>query len=216
MSLSSFARIFMPKDKVFYGLFEQMTANLKKMSAVLITAMQEHNIKARDILLRQLHDLEHECDEVTHQIFIELGRNFITPFDREDIHHLASSLDDVADYMWGSAKRFTNYRFDEVDDVMYEFAVIIEKCTAALYEGVGELRNMRQIKRITDCCVNINSYENEADDLLDKATCALFSNHSMNPIDLFKRKDLYEEMEFVTDKCEDAANVIESIVIKYS
>lgn len=197
-------------------MFEEVMGNLKQMSEVLIKALNESNRPERDRLLRMLDDLEHKNDDVTHTIFIELGRNFITPFDREDIHSLATALDDVADYTWGTAKRILNYQVDEVDDVMREFAVIIDKCIDMLHTGVHELRNMRNMKAITDACVGINSLENEADDLFDKATVTLFTALSMNPIELIKRKDLYQEMEIVTDKCEDAANVIESIIVKYS
>ena len=206
----------MPKDKVFYSLFEEVTGNLKEMSVVLIKAMNEQNRTKREDLLRSLDHLEHKNDEVTHRIFIELGRNFITPFDREDIHALASALDDVADYTWGSAKRILNYQMADVDEFMQEFAVIIDKCVDLLHRGIHELRNMRDMQAITDTCVGINSLENDADDLYDRATVLLFSSHSMDPIELIKRKDLYQEMETVTDKCEDAANVIESIIVKYS
>ena len=216
MSLSSILKIFTPKDRVFYGLFEEVTGNLKRMSEVLIQAMNEADRTKRDLLLRSLDDLEHKNDEVTHRIFIELGRNFITPFDREDIHALASALDDVADYTWGTAKRILNYQIDTIDEVMRQFAIVIDKCTAMLHTAIHELRNMRDMKAITNACVGINSLENEADDLFDKATVSLFTSHSMNPIELIKLKDLYQEMEIVTDKCEDAANVIESIIVKYS
>ncbi len=216
MGLSNILKMFTPKDRVFYGLFEEVMGNLKQMSEVLIKALNESNRPERDRLLRMLDDLEHKNDEVTHTIFIELGRNFITPFDREDIHTLATALDDIADYTWGTAKRILNYQVDEVDDVMREFAVIIDKCIDMLHNGVHELRNMRNLKAITDACVGINSLENEADDLFDKATVTLFTSLRMDPIELIKRKDLYQEMEFVTDKCEDAANVIESIIVKYS
>lgn len=216
MAFGSFMKMFMPKDKVFYGLFEEVTINLKKMSEVLIKAMNAPDRNGRDSLLRSLEDLEHKNDEVSHRIFIELGRNFITPFDREDIHSLATALDDVADYMWGSAKRILNYQIDTVDDVMREFAVIIDKCTQGLHTGIHELRNMKNIKAITNTCVAINSLENDADELFDRATVTLFTHPNISPIDLIKRKDLYQEMETVTDKCEDASNVIESIIIKYS
>lgn len=216
MSLSSILKIFTPKDRVFYGLFEEVTGNLKKMSEIFSLAMNEPNRAERDKYLRSLEDYEHKNDEVTHRIFIELGRNFITPFDREDIHFLATALDDVADYTWGSAKRILNFQIDQVDDVMRQFAIVIDKCTGMLHTAVHELRNMRNLKAITDACVGINSLENEADDIYDNATVGLFSSHSMNPIELIKLKDLYQEMEIVTDKCEDAANVIESIIVKYS
>ena len=216
MAFGSFLKMFMPKDKVFYSLFEEVTGNLKSMSEVFIRALSEPNRKTRDGLFRQLEDLEHKNDEVTHRIFIELGQNFITPFDREDIHTLTTSLDDVADYMWGSAKRILNYQIDEIDDTMRGFAVIIDKCIAALHSAVHELRDMKNLRAITDACVLINSLENDADDLFDQATVHLFSSPAITAIELVKRKDLYQEMELVTDKCEDAANVVESIIIKYA
>lgn len=214
--MSSFARMFTPKDRVFYGLFEEVTTTLKEMSAMLHKALQEENIAARDAQLRALEEWEHKNDHTTHKIFIELGQNFITPFDREDIHALAHSLDDIADYMWSVGKRIFTYHLDTVDKTMIRMSEVIIKCTHALHEAVHELRNMKKIKTITDCCVAINSYENEADILLDEAISALFSDHAISAIELIKRKDLYEELELVTDKCEDAADVIESIIIKYA
>jgi predicted phosphate transport protein (TIGR00153 family) len=216
MALGSFMKIFMPKDRVFYSLFEEVTGNLKLMSEVFIKALNEDNRSERDRLLRSLEDLEHKNDEVTHRIFIQLGQNFITPFDREDIHTLTTSLDDVADYMWGSAKRILNYQIEEIDETMREFAAVIDQCIDGLHRAVHELRNMRDIRVITQVCVAINKLENDADDIFDKATVVLFTSPDLSPVELIKRKDLYQEMELVTDKCEDAANVIESIIIKYA
>src|SRR3954471_8700350 len=122
MAFGSFLKMFMPKDRVFYSLFEEVTGNLKSMSEVFLKALNETDRSKRDAMLRELEDLEHKNDGVTHRIFIELGQNFITPFDREDIHTLATSLDDVADYMWGSAKRILNYQIEQVDSTMREFA----------------------------------------------------------------------------------------------
>ncbi len=216
MAFGSFLKIFMPKDKVFYTMFEEVTGNLKQMSEAFISALSQSDRAERDRLLRSLEDWEHKNDEVTHRIFIELGQNFITPFDREDIHTLTTSLDDVADYMWGSAKRILNYQIDEIDETMREFAAIIDKCIASLHRAVHELRDMKEIRAITDACVAINKLENDADDVFDKATVMLFSSHNISAVELVKRKDLYQELEIVTDKCEDAANVIESIIIKYA
>lgn len=216
MAFGSFLKVFMPKDKIFYSLFEEVTLNLKGMSEVFIRALSEPDRKTRDGLLRQLEDLEHKNDETTHRIFIQLGQNFITPFDREDIHSMATALDDVADYMWGSAKRILNYQIDVIDDTMRNFSIIIDKCIGSLHSAIHELRDMKNIRAITDACVKINSLENDADDEFDKATVALFTSINLSPVELIKRKDLYQELEIVTDKCEDAANVIESIIIKYS
>src|SRR6218665_1481371 len=101
MSLNSIIKIFLPKDRVFYSLFEEVSENLKNMATIFKDAVQETNIAKRNAAIKQLEDLEHKNDDATHRIFLELGQNFITPFDREDIHYLATSLDDVADYIWG-------------------------------------------------------------------------------------------------------------------
>ncbi len=210
-----FIKFFLPKDRVFYGLFEEATVSLIQMGDVLLRALHEQDPDQRLKLLQSLEDFEHNNDEITHRIFVELGRNFITPFDREDIHSLATALDDVADYTWGSAKRMINYQIGEIDDIMIAFANVIVGSVGALHRAVSELRNMKNLRSITDSCVAINSFENEADELLNKGIATLFSS-SINAVELIKKKDIYEELELVTDKCEDAANVIESIIIKYA
>jgi predicted phosphate transport protein (TIGR00153 family) len=215
MGLGSFVKMFMPKDKVFYTLFEEVANNLKEMSGLFMTAINEKDVSKRRVLLKGLEDWEHKNDEVTHKIFIELGSNFITPFDREDIHYLATALDDIADYTWGAAKRMMNYNIEDIDDTTLEFANIISKAVNALHKGIFELRNMRDLRAITEVCVSINSLENEGDDLLDNGMLRLFSSN-IPPVEIIKMKDLYQMLEIVTDKCEDAANVIESIIIKYA
>lgn len=207
--------MFTPKDRIFYSLFDELLRVLEEMAAAFPKALQISHPENRYAALKTINDYEHRCDEITHQIFIELGQNFITPFDREDIHTLATALDDVADFTWGSAKRILNYRLEETDEYMIGFANIIQKSIAALKSGIHELRAMKNMAAITKCCVDVNSFENEADDLLDVATQKLF-NSRLDAIEIIKRKDIYEELEVVTDKCEDAANVIESIIIKYS
>lgn len=215
MGLSSILKLFLPKDKVFYGLFEQVAQNLSQMSEIFAAAVAEKDIDKRTQLLKSLEEWEHKNDEVTHKIFIELGSNFITPFDREDIHYLATSLDDIADFLWGSAKRMMNYSIEDIDSTTKGFSEIIAKSVTALKKAVNELRDMRDLRSITEACVLINSLENEGDDMLDKGMMELFSMNT-NPIELIKKKDLYQMLEIVTDKCEDAANVIESIIIKYA
>jgi predicted phosphate transport protein (TIGR00153 family) len=215
MGLNSFIKLFTPKDKVFYTIFEEVASNLSQMSALFKEAMHHPDMSKRMEMLQNLEDYEHKNDDATHRIFVELGRNFITPFDREDIHYLATSLDDVADYIWASAKAIITFNVDTVTETMKQFTIVIENSVNALGIAIRDLRNMKDLKSITDACVQVNLFENKADDLLDEALKKLFTFET-NAIELMKRKDLYENMEIVTDKCEDAANVIESIIIKYS
>lgn len=215
MGLNSIIKFFTPKDRVFYSLFEEVSVNLVEMSGQFKLAINEPDKEKREQLLRTLEDYEHKNDNITHRIFIELGRNFITPFDREDIHYLATSLDDVADYIWASSKRIVHYNIAVVTDEMRSLSRVINLAAIELQGAIQHLRNMKDLKSITDACVKINSLENEADDVLDNALKNLFLLET-NAIELIKMKELYEDMEIVTDKCEDVANVIESIIIKYS
>ncbi|MGC4057934.1 MAG: DUF47 family protein [Chitinophagaceae bacterium] len=215
MGLNSFVKFFTPKDRIFYSLFEEVASNLTAMSARFEQAINETDQKKRNEMLNALEDMEHKNDDATHRLFIELGQNFITPFDREDIHYLATALDDIADFIWASAKRIVNYNIEDTNDTMRQFAHVIGKSVNALAAAIKELRNMKNLKEITQACVHVNSFENEADDILDRALTQLFLLET-DAIELIKKKELYQDMEFVTDKCEDAANVIESIIIKYS
>ena len=214
--MNNIIRLFLPKDRVFYDIFENIVANLKEMGSGLKKALHEDDPTKRTELLKVLEDGEHKNDEYTHQIFIELGKNFITPFDREDIHHLATSLDDIADYIYASSKKILNYKVEKNDAYMKELAEINQKSIKALANAVTTLRNMKNISQIKQECVIINSLENDADEVLDNAIINLFSNKDMQAIDIIKLKDVYEDLEVISDKCEDASNVIESIIIKYA
>lgn len=215
MSLNSIIKKFLPKDKVFYSIFEQVGANLQEMGNAFRAAIEETNETKRTQMLRALEDGEHKNDDLTHKIFVELGQNFITPFDREDIHYLATSLDDVADFIYASSKKMVNYQVRHIDSYMRDMVVVIQNAIIALDKALHELRNMKNLRAITEACVLINSLENQADDLLDNAIINLFAS-STDAIELVKLKDIYQDMEIITDKCEDAANVIESIIIKYA
>ncbi len=216
MSFASIVKMFVPKDRIFYSLFEEVSATLMNMSEVFIKAVNENDPTARHLHLKSLEDLEHKNDETTHRIFVELGQNFITPFDREDIHYLATSLDDIADYLWGASKRVVIYDITDVDQTLREFGDIIIKSVYALNTCIHGMRDLKDLRAITNACVLINSLENDGDDLLDKSMMELYSKPNISAVEISKKKDLYQMLETVTDKCEDAANVIESIIIKYA
>jgi uncharacterized protein len=214
--MNNIIRLFLPKDKVFYDIFENIVANLKEMGSSLKKALNEDDPAKRTALLKSLEDGEHKNDEYTHQIFVELGKNFITPFDREDIHQLATSLDDIADYIYASSRKILQYNISENDIYMKELSEISHKSIKVLADAVTKLRSMKNISQIKQDCVMVNSLENSADDVLDNAIINLFSNDQRPAIEIIKFKDVYEDLEVISDKCEDASNVIESIIIKYA
>jgi uncharacterized protein len=215
MGLNSIMKIFMPKDRVFYTLFEQVADTMSKMGRVLKEVVKEPDFDKRAGLISQIEDLEHVNDDFTHQIFTELGRNFITPFDREDIHYLATSLDDVCDYIFATAKKINFYKVNPNDQGIQKMADLIEQGSEQIRTAVHELRNMRDMRKITEALVKVNSIENQADDIFDLSIERLFETEP-DAKEVIKKREIYQVMEIVTDKCEDAANVIESIIIKYA
>lgn len=215
MALNSFLKIFMPKNKIFYELFEKVADNAAKMGSLLRDIVAEPDFDKRAAIITQVEDLEHANDELTHNIFTELGRNFITPFDREDIHYLATSLDDIADYIYAAAKKINFYRVNPNDTGMQKFAELIEQGAQQVKIAVTELRDMKNMRNITEALVKINSIENQADDVFDMSIEKLFDTEP-DAKEVIKKREIYQVMEIVTDKCEDASNVIESIIIKYA
>lgn len=213
MSLNSIFQYFIPKDKKFFPLLEQATRNLIQLSERLNEAVNTDDLMRRKALYKDIEHLEHVGDDITHQIHLELSKNFITPFDREDIHSLASAIDDVADYIHGSANRMLLYHVVEITDPIKKLAELIAQSCADLDKAVHELRNLKNIRAITDACVRINSIENQADYVFDKAVGDLFT-YEKDAVNLIKYKEVLSALETATDMCEDAANVLESILVK--
>lgn len=215
MAVNSILKFFIPKDKVFFQLFESVAELVTQMAEKLKEVVQEKEFSKREILIKEIEDLEHINDEYTHRIFTELGRNFITPFDREDIHYLATSLDDICDYIYSAAKKINFYKVNPDDVTFQKMADLILSSCTEVRKAVVELRDMKNIRKITDAMVAINSIENQADDVFDVSIEKLFETEP-DAKEVIKKREIYQVMEIVTDKCEDAANVIESIIIKYA
>lgn len=214
--MSGILSYFLPKDKVFYSLFEEASDNLQAIAKKLVQVVHEPEFNKRASLITEMEEIEHKNDEITHKIFIELGKNFITPFDREDIHSLASALDDIADYIYSAAKKINFYKIDPISDQgIQKTAEAINEAVKAVKSAVTELRNLKNTEKIIECVIKINSIENNADDIFDMSIERLFES-DVDAKELIKRREIYQVMETATDKCEDAGNVIESIVVKYA
>jgi predicted phosphate transport protein (TIGR00153 family) len=170
-------------------------------------------IHALEQKIRKVEELEHRGDDVTHEIFSYLSSTFVTPFDREDIHALASTLDDILDYLKGAATRISLYKVEEITADEEKLAHLIYQAVAELHTAVLSLRDLRGATNIRDSLVRIHSIENEADDLFERAIGNLFET-CKDPIRLIKTKEILVSLETATDQCEDAANVIESIMVK--
>lgn len=213
MNLQSILKAFLPEDKKFFSLFEQSAANLLQISVVLCEAVNTSSPEKRKELIKEIERLEHVGDNIAHNIFHELSTNFITPFDREDIHQLASVIDDVLDYIHGSAKRIQLYKIETMTPAIVKLAELINKSAEELNNAVLAMRDMKNPGRIREACVKINSIENHADDIFDIEIAKLFEEET-NAVEIIKMKDVLQSLETATDKCEDAANVLESIIVK--
>lgn len=215
MPFNSILKLFLPKDKIFFSLFESVAENVLKMGTLLNDLVNEPDAEKRLTITKEISNLEHVNDDYTHRIFTELGRNFITPFDREDVHYLASALDDICDYIYSCAKKINIYKVDPNEKTFQKLAELILRSCNEVRKAVLELRNMKNLRRITDAMVAINSSENQADEIFDITIENLFESES-DAKEVIKKREIYQVMEIITDKCEDAANVIESIIIKYA
>ncbi|MFY7972333.1 MAG: DUF47 domain-containing protein [Flavobacteriales bacterium] len=215
MKLSGIFSFLVPKSALFFDLFAEDTANLVEQAKVFNSIFKTNDKQEISNIIRKVKELESKGDEITHKIFLELSANFITPFDREDIHALATSIDDIADYINGSASRIELYGVENFLKTMELLSEVLIKQTEEIDAAVRDLKNMRNAQRVRDAIVRINSLENHADDLFDQAIARLFSE-SNNPIEVIKLKEVLSNLETATDKCEDVANVLESILVKNS
>ncbi len=213
MNFSNLLQLFIPKDRIFFSLFEKATQNLVVISKTLGQMVNADDPAKRRVLIREIERLEHVGDSITHEIFNELSANFITPFDREDIQALASSIDDIADFIHGSAKRVELYKIEAMSPAIIKLAELIEISSQELHVAVSELTNKKDINKIKESCVRINSIENHADDVFNMAIANLFEQEK-DAIAIIKVKEILAALETATDKCEDAANVLQTILVK--
>jgi predicted phosphate transport protein (TIGR00153 family) len=215
MKLSSLFSFMVSKNALFFDLFARDTANLVEQSKRFNQLFLTSDKSELSNIIRDIREFEHKGDEITHQIFLELADNFITPFDREDIHALATSIDDIADYINGCASRIQLYGVSEFSKSMGLMSEVLLKQVMEIDTAIGDMRNMRNAQRVRDAIVRINSLENHADDIFDEAIARLFAEQD-SAMELIKQKEVLSSLESATDKCEDVANVLESILVKNS
>jgi uncharacterized protein len=197
-----------PREQKFFRMFAEVSENLIEGARLLHDMLKNPvDLQSRT---KRLQEVEHRGDEMTHNIIRMLNQTFITPFDREDIHRLTSSLDDVLDFVNGTAVRMALYRITAPPPAAADLAALIVSQSEELSKGVSLLESN---KKVLDHCTEVNRLENEADRISRRAIAELFDQEK-DPIQLIKIKELYEVLETATDKAEDAANVLEAVVLK--
>jgi len=199
-----------PRDNTFFEMFTQMSENLIAGARTLVNLFTDYT--DLDAKVAEIRRIERTGDEMTHNVLTKLNQSFITPLDREDIHELTSSLDDVLDFMNAACARIIMYRITSAPPVALELARIILLQSQEIQRALSHLRNRGDI--LTHC-VEINRLENEAD-VVSRAAIGQLFDQEKDPITLIKTKELIEFLELATDKAEDVANVLETVVLKSS
>lgn len=199
-----------PQEESFFDLFEQSAGILLKAAGLLVEATERFETLPENA--KRLERLEHDGDQITHEIMARLNRTFLTPLDREDIHRIASALDDVLDLIEAATERFVLFKVHSIMPPAREIARVIQSQVQEIHRVMPKLRHMRH-EPIMAHCIEINRLENAGDRLLRDALAALFDG-APDPIVVIKWRELYELLESATDKCEDVAVAIESIVLK--
>ncbi len=215
MKIDQWIKKILPHDEHFYALLEESAQNLvragKELRQLPVCKTQTQREKAA----KRIKDIEHEGDTITHRIFSELNSTFVTPLDREDIHELASALDDILDQMDGCANRFALYKITGVPKAVAKLIDVLNHSIAELEHGVHLLRRLNEVEEFQTSFKKVNEYENQADVIFDEAVADLFDREK-SPIQIIKLKEVFVGLETATDKCEDAANVLEGILIKHN
>jgi len=214
MSVNSIFQFFIPKDKKFFPLFEEASTNLVQLASILHEAVNLP-LKERNVLFQKIDELEQKGEDITRLTSLELSRNFITPFDREDIHALITSIDNVADNLHGASSRMKLYQVDKITKSIRKLTEINLEACQNIDSAVRELRDLKKMKNITDACSRINKLESKSDSVYDKAVADIFENET-DAKNIIKYKEVLSVLETATDKCKRVASVLESISVKHS
>lgn len=201
---------WIPRETAFFELFQKAAHNMIEGSRLLKDMMEDFRNPVEQA--RRIEDIEHIGDSITHDIARKLNQTFITPIDREDIHGLASALDDILDLVEAVADRFVVFKVTRPTEPAIKLANILYQASVAVGAGIDLLGKPHV--DITECCVRINSLENEADRVMRDAISTLFDQEK-DPIAVIKWKEIYENFEEGTDRCEDVANILERIALKH-
>lgn len=199
-------------DKVIIDVLEDQAKNLVKATSSLVELITHYDRATESNT--KIRDLEHEGDEITHNLFTIIDRTFITPLDREDISRLTSAIDEILDYTDGTAARFLLFKVRKPTQYMLELAKVLLSASQEVPEMITRIRNLKSANDLIAHCRNISKYEHEADTIYRTAIAELFETD--NPIEIIKLKEIYETLEGALDRCADVADVFEDIALKYS
>lgn len=204
-------KFLLPKTYDFFELFIKAVEKIKEGADKLNLLYEDFsNVKEK---VERIKELEHECDKITHETLEHLNKTFVCPFDREDIHSLITKMDNILDFIDAAAQRTYLYNIDKPTEEGKRLVKILISSIEKVSEAIKNLKNFKKPKIILNLCVEINTLENEGDVALRQGLASLFVSQR-DPIEIIKRKEIYENLENAIDSCEDVANVMEAIILK--
>ena len=198
-------------DKTITNMLESQGANLVKATSSLFELVTDFNMVAERN--SKIKDLEHEGDQIAHKLFTILAQTFVTPLDREDISRLASAIDEVLNYTDGTADRFVLFKIREPTPYMLELSKILLSASQEIYLLMTQIRKLKNANELVERCRNIKRYEHEGDKIYRTAIAELFETD--NAIEIIKLKEIYETLEGSLDRCQEVADIVENIALKY-
>ena len=205
---------FFPKETNFFDLFDRQVTHALDAARYLKEVVANPTLGAE--ARQKMKNIEHQGDEVAHDIIDRLDKTFITPFDREDIHSLVREIDDIIDMIYSIVNRISVYQLDKVDKNLIRFASVIEESVLQVVNAVKGMRNMKNSKMVMNACAEVNRLENVGDAMRDEMLVDLFERAKHDPVSIIKLKEVYQDAETVLDICEDVAHVVESILVKHA
>ncbi len=213
MKLDKIFSFLVPKDRKFFPLFNEAADNLVLASELLIKLIREADLDKRQEYMKAIKDAEHVGDDLTRKLLDELNGTFITPFDREDIHELVSTMDGVVDYINAASKRMHFYKLATFPNEFVLIADIIHSANKEIQMVLRSVKNVNDFKHFAANCEKISDMESQVDDIYQSFLANLFE-HEINAIDLIKKRDILTALEKAIDKCDDVANVFSTLIVK--
>jgi uncharacterized protein len=213
MKLDKVFSFLVPKDRKFFPLFIQAADNLVYASELLIKLIRENDLEKRIAYVKAIKESELEGDKLTRNLLNELNGTFITPFEREDIHHLINSMDSVVDYINAAAKRIDLYKLPAFPDDFVLIADIILEANKEIQMVLRNVKDVNDFQLYAASCEKISKLETQVDDIYQSFLTNLFE-HELNAIDLIKKRDILTAMEKSIDKCDDVANIFSTLIVK--
>lgn len=215
MNLDKIFGFLLPKDRKFFPLFNEAADNLVLASELLIKLIRENDFAKREDYIRLIKEAEHKGDDITRNLLDELNGTFITPFDREDIHALISTMDDVIDYIHTASTRIHFYKLPSFPQEFVAIADCIHSANKEIQFVLRSVKNVSDFIKFKDSCAKIDTFESEVDYIYQEYLSNLFELET-NAINLIKKRDILASLEKAIDKCDDVANVFSSIIVKIS